>query len=644
MFRLGRGRAVALLVALFASTLTIAVGAGPVTESSRVLAVGAPTPILWLDASNPASYPGSGTAWTDLSPSGRVATISAGVTFDATNSALSFPGGTNGNGGFVDLGGDLGSFSNGITIEFEGEFGATRAQWERIFDFAQGVAPNPNNSFWVGHFENTNELAIEVFNGQNRFGYCHTATNSTALGPLGERTFYKWVITIGTDANNTCRIFRNGVEMTTRFNPDLAQFASNPSSVGANVTGSAFTLPPTVVRTTNFLGRSNFSVDPDLEGSIRYIRIYNTSLTAQQVAVNANATVTFENNGGVGTMAPQSSTVSATLAPNTFTRVNHTFASWNTTVSGQGASYNNGAMFPFTADTTLYARWNPITLTFDPNGGSGVMATHSASAGFNLPANAFSRGGYAFTGWNTAANGSGTSIGNGAAFAFSADTTLYAQWAAYLPPFVVPTTTTTTVPPATTTTVPQPAPLPSGALPVVDPGKGQAFENQRGVPTRVFVENERSLVMSGLNFELRISGSCQSRCIVTESPGATPTITLDSAGEAFVDGFGFQPLSRVNVWAFSDPRYIGAVDVGADGKFRGAFPLSGLSPGRHTLQVNGSSADGVQRSANLGVFVRSSVNLPVTGSDGSSRLVLVALAIAILGLAIRSRVRRPISS
>lgn len=69
------------------------------------------------------------------------------------------------------------------------------------------------------------------------------------------------------------------------------------------------------------------------------------------------------------------------------------------------------------------------TVTFNANGGSGAMADQSASSATALSANGFSRSGYTFAGWNTVANGSGTAYANGASYAFSSSTTLYAQWA-----------------------------------------------------------------------------------------------------------------------------------------------------------------------------------------------------------------------
>lgn len=41
--------------------------------------------VMWLDASIPESYPGSGSTWTDLSGEGNNATLVNGVTFDSAN-------------------------------------------------------------------------------------------------------------------------------------------------------------------------------------------------------------------------------------------------------------------------------------------------------------------------------------------------------------------------------------------------------------------------------------------------------------------------------------------------------------------------------------------------------------------------------
>ena len=92
-------------------------------------------------------------------------------------------------------------------------------------------------------------------------------------------------------------------------------------------------------------------------------------------------------------------------------------------------------------------RSNPGTLTinFDGNGSTGgSTASQQIAAGntASLNANGFTRNGYAFTGWNTAANGFGTSYADGADYAVTPATgdvtiTLYAQWAPSMQDFTL---------------------------------------------------------------------------------------------------------------------------------------------------------------------------------------------------------------
>jgi len=41
--------------------------------------------VLWLDANDKTSYPGTGTVWRDLSLSGNIGTLTNGPTFDSAN-------------------------------------------------------------------------------------------------------------------------------------------------------------------------------------------------------------------------------------------------------------------------------------------------------------------------------------------------------------------------------------------------------------------------------------------------------------------------------------------------------------------------------------------------------------------------------
>jgi uncharacterized repeat protein (TIGR02543 family) len=75
-------------------------------------------------------------------------------------------------------------------------------------------------------------------------------------------------------------------------------------------------------------------------------------------------------------------------------------------------------------------RASPVTVTFNANGCSGAMPneTENYNVVAALTTNAFTCTGYTFTGWNTAANVSGTSYANGATYAFTISVNLYAQW------------------------------------------------------------------------------------------------------------------------------------------------------------------------------------------------------------------------
>lgn len=73
-------------------------------------------------------------------------------------------------------------------------------------------------------------------------------------------------------------------------------------------------------------------------------------------------------------------------------------------------------------------------LKYDANGGTGSAPannnTYYATGGTaTAGTNAYTRSGYSFAGWNTQADGNGTSYTAGASITMSADVTLYAQWA-----------------------------------------------------------------------------------------------------------------------------------------------------------------------------------------------------------------------
>ena len=152
----------------------------------------------------------------------------------------------------------------------------------------------------------------------------------------------------------------------------------------------------------------------------------------------AELTVTFEANGSAeypveGTMNPQ--TVNAktdtALNANSFTREGYSFTGWNTKADGTGTPYADKAIVSFDADTTLYAQWtvDPV-ITFVANDGEGTMGTQTVkpNKATVLTANTFTRADYDFTGWNTAADGTGKAYADKANITTNKNVTLYAQW------------------------------------------------------------------------------------------------------------------------------------------------------------------------------------------------------------------------
>ncbi len=71
-------------------------------------------------------------------------------------------------------------------------------------------------------------------------------------------------------------------------------------------------------------------------------------------------TITFNANGGEGSMEPQRFEVGVDTALNTnaFTRTDYKFTGWNTAADGSGATYaDEGAILELEGDMTLYAQW-----------------------------------------------------------------------------------------------------------------------------------------------------------------------------------------------------------------------------------------------------------------------------------------------
>lgn len=162
------------------------------------------------------------------------------------------------------------------------------------------------------------------------------------------------------------------------------------------------------------------------------------ALYAQWTAL-PTVTATFNDNEGVGTIAPISEPSGSTItlpASAELTRTDFTLSGWNTAIDGSGTEYAPGASLVLSTSGTYYAQWtetSPLEVAFIDNGGTGSDPTLSGEAGttVTLPgATGLTDTGYTLTSWNTAANGSGTSYALGQVLTLTSPLTLYAQWTA----------------------------------------------------------------------------------------------------------------------------------------------------------------------------------------------------------------------
>ena len=150
-------------------------------------------------------------------------------------------------------------------------------------------------------------------------------------------------------------------------------------------------------------------------------------------------TLTYDANNTTGQTADEDHAEDETfdikeIASLGFTYPGYLFVCWNTEADGSGADIMPGESMFLRQNRTLYAKWGKgYTLTYDANGGMGILTQETYDKGATAIVKSdgdmgFSRIGHLFTGWNTAADGSGTAYAKNDAIIMNADHTLYAQW------------------------------------------------------------------------------------------------------------------------------------------------------------------------------------------------------------------------
>jgi len=252
-----------------------------------------------------------------------------------------------------------------------------------------------------------------------------------------------------------------------------ANFGTDPETKadGQNVTGT-YAVSYTVGVDSNSFDRANYTfigwaTEPNGEvvyqagDEIHFNQGGSQVLYAKWIEHDKYAyTVIYNGNGGAlagGELAygdgenvdkTYATSHKVTVDANTFLRENYTFIGWNTEADGSGTAYTAEDVISLTAADnakTLYAQWteNPkydYAVTYNANfgetpeikaDGENATGVYAETYEIGVDENSFIRENYTFTGWNTAADGSGTAYAAEAVIALTAEgntEVLYAQW------------------------------------------------------------------------------------------------------------------------------------------------------------------------------------------------------------------------
>lgn len=315
-------------------------------------------------------------------------------------------------------------------------------------------------------------------------------------------------------------------------------------------------------------------------------------------------------------------------------------SSWDTMTSGSAVTPSSGLNPPATVSGTTGTTSGSLVVTWTPPSSGTAPTTYQVQYSTNG------------TSWTTASGATSspatiTGLTPGAAYylrvassngsAFGPPTQAWGTTTAYAPPApgpapapapsAIPTPTPTASASATPVASPTPTPggtvLPTGPLAPNLPGSNPAIPATglplggsvllvNGQPQALTVRpsmlpgessssgTPTALSIEGPGFSMSIAGLGSSG----RPLGLTPdgALILEADRRAAVEGSGFQPNTDVELYLFSEPRYIGKVTTNATGGFKDVVPLPiDVPAGRHTLQSNGFTADGQVRSVSLGV-------------------------------------------
>lgn len=252
-------------------------------------------------------------------------------------------------------------FNGNFTIE-GWVFVRSYNSWSRLLDFADG--PGTNNVYLTLSQGTTGFPGMGVFTNNNGA----PTLKATSTLPLNQ-----WVHLAATLSGTTGTIYINGV-------------ASGSGPINA---------APNVVRTNNYIGKSNYSGDSYANAMFDEIRIWNVARTQAQIQSTMHESISastpglvglwrFDEGSGTSTYEQLSDVPSSLVGGVTWTNSGAPFipyvsASGATSVAGSNATFN-GLANPGNLATVAWFAWGTTT-----NYGNATAPTNLSAINSNLP-------------------------------------------------------------------------------------------------------------------------------------------------------------------------------------------------------------------------------------------------------------------
>jgi len=216
--------------------------------------------VLWLDANDKTSYPGSGISWRDLSKSGINGTLTNGPTFNSGNGGSIVFDGTN---DYVNLGTNINfsNYTNGFTIGFWVKILNITQTNRYLFSKLTDVSSDNQFSVIYGYVANTYEL----YGGVGGAGANQTIRTNSQIS-VNDTNWHFLYYTVG---STTIGYLDSVVKFTNTY-PSLTFVSSTNNNI-----------------ISSFNGLQNFG-----NLSLANMVLYNRILSTTEVTQNYNATKT----------------------------------------------------------------------------------------------------------------------------------------------------------------------------------------------------------------------------------------------------------------------------------------------------------------------------------------------------------------